>query len=104
MILIAIAAVHGHELPRGLLGAASAGGSLEVVVAIAIIVGVAAANVRGLTAERLRAAASGSRVVDIVLQVPVIVLGLALLFNLDTVARPDRARQRADVERRRSSP
>ena len=62
-------------------------GGVEGVVAIAIIAAVAAANVMGLTAERLRRLVSLAAI-DIVLQVTVIVLGLALVFNASKVVDP----------------
>jgi APA family basic amino acid/polyamine antiporter len=62
-------------------------GTTEAVVAIAIIVAVAVANVMGLTADRLRRLINFA-VVDLVLQVIVVVLGLVLVFNLSKVLDP----------------
>jgi APA family basic amino acid/polyamine antiporter len=62
-------------------------GKIEALVAVAIIAGVAGANVMGLTAERLRRLI-GLAVVDIVLQVTVVVLGLILVFNFSKVLAP----------------
>src|SRR2546429_3100185 len=62
-------------------------GTVEDFVAIGIIAAVAAANVMGLTAERLRRLISIA-VVDIVLQVTVVVLGLVLVFNFSKVLNP----------------
>ncbi len=62
-------------------------GTVEAVVAVAIIALVAAVNVIGLTAERLRRLVSFA-VVDIVLQVTVVVLGLVLVFSFSKVLDP----------------
>ena len=55
-------------------------GEVETAVAVGIIAIIAAVNVWGLTAERLRRLI-GLAVVDLALQVAVIVLGLVLVFN-----------------------
>ena len=87
VILIALAAFTATNYLGRVLGAARPR-TVEAVVAIAIIVGVAVANVMGLTAERLRRLVSVAVRVDLVLQVTVVVLGLALVFNLSKVLDP----------------
>jgi APA family basic amino acid/polyamine antiporter len=62
-------------------------GTVEAVVAIGIIAAVAAANVMGLTADRLRRLVSFAAV-DLVLQITVVVLGLALVFSFAKVLDP----------------
>jgi len=86
LILMAIAAITAANY-LGAFWAPLAHGTVEAVVAIAIIVGVAVANVMGLTAERLRRLVSVA-VVDLVLQITVVVLGLVLVFNLSNVLDP----------------
>jgi APA family basic amino acid/polyamine antiporter len=86
VILMAIAAITAANY-LGAFWAPLAHGTVEAVVAIAIIVGVAVANVMGLTAERLKRLVSVA-VVDLVLQITVVVLGLVLVFDLPTVLDP----------------
>jgi APA family basic amino acid/polyamine antiporter len=86
VILMAIAAVTATNYLAAFWGPL-AHGTLAAVVAIAIIVGVAVANVIGLTAERLRRLVSVA-VLDLVLQITVVVLGLVLVFNLSKVLDP----------------
>src|SRR5205807_4321429 len=56
-------------------------GTVEAVVAVAIVLLVAGVNVMGVTASRLRALV-GLTVVDLTVQVLVVVMGLVLVFSL----------------------
>ncbi len=62
-------------------------GALEVVVAIGLIALIAASNIRGLTASRFNRIAVLA-VVDLLVQLLLIVLGLALVFNVGDLVDP----------------
>jgi len=86
VILIAITALTATNY-FAVFAPALGRGTLEAVVAIGLIAGVAVSNVHGLTAARFNRVALLA-VIDLLVQVLVIVLGLALVFNVDALVDP----------------
>jgi len=86
VILIALAALVATNYMAAFWGELGHG-TLEAVVAIAIIAFVATVNARGLTAARLRRL-TVLMVADVLLQAVVVVLGLVLVFELGTLLDP----------------
>ena len=86
LILIALTALTATNYLAAFWGPLGHGG-VELAVAIGIVVYVAVANVRGLTASRSRRLVPLT-VLDLAVQVVVIVLGFALVFNLGNLTDP----------------
>jgi basic amino acid/polyamine antiporter, APA family len=87
LILIPLSAFAATNYAAVFWGPLGREGTVAVVFAVGLVAYVAAANVMGLRAQRLRRLAALT-VFDLALQLVVIVAGLALVFNADALLDP----------------